>query len=47
LQRPSYLQLMQILIAAAEGNFALYDKFHQSLIHRTWKNQRGLEVGPR
>ncbi|MGD8210850.1 MAG: hypothetical protein PVF32_13395 [Desulfobacterales bacterium] len=45
LQRPSYLQLMQILIAAAEGNFALYDKFHQSLIHRTWKNQRGLEVG--
>lgn len=35
IQRPGYTQLMEILIAAAEGDFALYDDFHQSLIHRT------------
>ncbi len=35
IQRPSYLQLMQILIAAAEGDFSLYDDFYQSLTHRT------------
>jgi hypothetical protein len=34
MQRPGYTQLMEILIAAAEGDFALYDDFHQSLIHQ-------------
>jgi len=35
LQRPGYVQLMEILIAAAKGDFALYDDFFEGLINTT------------
>ena len=45
MQRTGYTQLMEILIAAAEGDFALYDDFHQSLIHQTHGKIKASRLG--